>query len=124
MGMFDWLRLEVPLPDTGEVPHDEQFQTKDLENMLDQYVIAEDGHLYLEKWDHVWADDTKSFLGGYLERIEGSYRREIVPDYHGDINFYHDAVRTIDGKRIWHEYIARFTDGKLSRISVVETPLD
>jgi hypothetical protein len=125
MGMFDQIRLEVPLPDTGEVPTDIIFQTKDLGSMLDNYLIAEDGHLYREVWDYEWVDDeSMTLFKGRSQKVEGSFRREIVADYHGDIPFYHDALREIDGKWIWHEYVARFTDGKLSRISVVETPLD
>lgn len=125
MGMFDQIKLEVPLPDTGEVPTNVIFQTKDLENMLDNYVIAEDGHLYREVWDYEWVEDeSMTLFKGGLQKVEGSFRREIVPDYHGNIIFYHDALREIHDRRIWHEYRARFTNGILSYISVVETPLD
>jgi hypothetical protein len=125
MGMFDQIKLEVPLPDTDEVPTDTIFQTKDLECMLDDYVIASDGHLYKEKWDYDWIEDESvAMFKGRLQKIEGSFRREIVPDHHGDIPFYHDALREIDGKRIWHEYVARFTHGKLSYIAVKETPIE
>lgn len=67
MGMFDYVRCELPLP----AHQGEQYQTKDFANpwML-EYVISPDGQL--------WRDD------------------EIVP-FDGDIHFYdYDDLKGID----------------------------
>lgn len=109
MGMFDWIVVEVPLPDI--VQNETEYQTKDFECLMEKYVITKNGELYREKWDYEWVDDDKHFLGGYERKIDGSYRREYLTNFHGDITFYNGMVR---GK--WRDYKARFTEGRLSRI--------
>ena len=50
MGMFDHVRCEYPLPD-GFVPGDTVvFQTKDMDNVMDNYRISAEGRLLCEKW--------------------------------------------------------------------------
>ena len=111
MGMFDYIAVEVPLPD-GVMTSEEEYQTKSLECLMYKYVITKNGELYREKWDYEWVDDESHFLGGYEKKIEGSYRREYLTNFHGDIIFYNGRV---NGK--WRDYTARFTNGKLSSIS-------
>jgi hypothetical protein len=62
MGMFDDIRCEAKLPAIGPDPGTRDFQTKDFECLLDQYIITEDGHLL--------------------------QNGESVP-FHGMLNFYH-----------------------------------
>jgi hypothetical protein len=54
MGMFDYVRCELPLPDGLDLKHeyesrgfkeDKLFQTKDLDCLLDTYTITKDGRL-------------------------------------------------------------------------------
>jgi hypothetical protein len=73
MGMFDSIECNYPLPLPLEVvdvmpdPYDQEFQTKDLENLLDLYYLNEDGVLYWRKRKYEWKDDDNAFL---LENIE------------------------------------------------------
>ena len=113
MGMFDMLKIEMKIPGYSEIP-DEEFQTKSLDNVLDHYVITNKGEMYREVWDYEWADNPNSPIGGSLYKVEGSYRREYLTDFHGDIIFY--TSRPMNENRIWRDYTARFTEGRLTRI--------
>jgi hypothetical protein len=113
MGMFDWISVEQKIPGYSEIP-EEQFQTKCFDNCLENYIISDKGELYREEWDYEWIEDETMFLGGYAEKIEGSYRRIYLTDFHGDVIFYTSRPMTED--RIWRDYTARFTEGKLTRI--------
>lgn len=113
MGMFDTIRCEVLLPD-GSSPENRDFQTKSLENLMINYVITAKGELYEEKWDVEWVEAQTHWLGGYMQNIEGSYRREYLTDFHGDIIFYDS--KPMKENRVWRDYYARFTDGRLSRM--------
>jgi hypothetical protein len=112
MGMFDELRVEHILPGKTEIT-DEWYQTKDLECVMTKYVISANGELYEEKWEWEWVEENTHWLGGYMEKIEGSYHREYLTDYHGDVRFY-SGTKPETGK--WRDYYARFTNGKLSKM--------
>ena len=86
MGMYDWISVEVPLPDTVE--NEPDYQTKDFDCLLEKYVITKNGELYREKWDYEWVDEPDIPFGGYEKKIEDSYRREYLTDFHGDITFF------------------------------------
>jgi len=94
MGMFDYIRCDMPLPETPmPAPHG-LFQTKDTpDQYLSEYRICKDGRLWRE------VDE-----GG-----------EVSPPFHGDVDFY-----TIGDKGQWWEYRARFTEGVCSKIILVE----
>ena len=112
MGMFDYLKVETKLPGYPEIP-DEEFQTKSFDNCMEHYVITNKGELYREVWDYKWIDDNEiPIVKGYLKRIDDTYRREYLTDFHGDIIFYEGKL--INGK--WRDYTARFTEGRLTRI--------
>jgi hypothetical protein len=113
MGMFDMIKVEMKIPGYSTIP-DEEFQTKSLDNCMDHYVITNKGELYREVWDHEWIDNPNTPMGGSFNKVEGSYRREYLTDYHGDIIFYTSKPMTED--RVWRDYTARFTEGKLTRI--------
>jgi len=111
MGMFDTLKVQLKIPGFSGIP-DCEFQTKSLDSTMDKYVITDNGELYKEVWDYEWLEDDTPVLKGYFHRVEGSYRREYLTDYHGDIIFYEG--KGVDG--VWRDYTARFTEGKLTRI--------
>lgn len=111
MGMFDTLKVQLKIPGFSDIP-DCEFQTKSLDCALENYVITNNGELYREKWDYEWTDDSSSVFNGYFNKVEGSYRREYLTDFHGDVIFYEG--KTVDGK--WRYYSARFTEGKLTRM--------
>ena len=101
MGMFDYIHSEYPLPSViieGEkITFDstEDFQTKDLDNVLAKFTISKDGIILDEKGK------------------EYNYRRNLY--FHGVIDFY--TSKTYNGNRYWIEYHAEFTKGKLTDIT-------
>lgn len=119
MGMFDEILVELELPD-GTYDPSIVYQTKDLDNLLYKYVLTSDGQLYRDEWDWDWVEDPDAILKGYLVKIEGSYRREYLTELHCDIRFYRGMFESTN-TRIWRDYIARFSYGKLDRITYKDT---
>jgi hypothetical protein len=118
MGMFDEIRVEQLLPGNTEIT-DEWFQTKSFENVMTNYVITAKGELYEERWDYKWVENEHPFVRvkGNLKKIEGSYRREYLTNYHGDVIFY----KGMNSNKVLRDYYVRFTDGKLTRMWYVDT---
>lgn len=112
MGMFDLVTVEVRLPDGP--PEADAYQTKSFDNCIDHYVLAKNGELYREIWEREWVEIPTSPIGGYFNKVEGSYRREYLTNFHGDIIFYTSAPMKQDCIR--RDYTARFTNGKLKKI--------
>lgn len=137
MGMFDYIRCEVPLPDgwSGEL------QTKDFDCEMVTHVISADGRLMLDRghdeavpllerplWKAEWGDSEAAEKEHLVSALCGSVRR--VPKYidanfHGVVNF--NGLETVghvpderyaNGKPIYkrHNYDAKFTDGQLVEI--------
>ncbi len=91
MGMFDDLLCEAPLPETPAPPNVALFQTKSLPDpRMRTFIIKRDGRLV-----HLMDDGEK-----------------IEIEHHGDIYFHELDSETNE----WWEYVARFTEGRLSRI--------
>ena len=108
MGMFDDIRFEGEIPGEPK-PKRPHFQTKDLECVLDHYVVKTDGSLWRSEWD----SDARVWTAG--QRVS----------FHGMLNFY--TLEHIPGTgprgcedAIWFEYEAKFTDGMLQGIEVVD----
>jgi hypothetical protein len=146
MGMFDYIRCEVPLPD-GWKPYD--LQTKDFDCQMVTHVITKDGRLMLERIDRCEEvpraerpypnDDGILGLMGSIRNYKSLHDSK----FHGVVNFYGSEYQTPDGqpasykgvehdadgvrchttkaplKHVWHEYNAKFTDGQLVSIEVV-----
>lgn len=127
MGMFDSIECNYPLPLPLEVidvtpdPYDLEFQTKDLENLLDVYYLNEDGILYWRKRKYEWKDDDNAFLKGYMDVVE----EEVVPtDFHGVLNFYcyetiYEDKSSDKAKDVTIDYLAKFTNGKIENIEIL-----
>jgi len=125
--MFDSIECNYPLPLPLEVVdifpdiYDQEFQTKDLENLLDLYYLNEDGVLYWRKRKYEWKDDDSAYLKGYMDVVE----EEVVPtDFHGVLNFYcYETVNEDESsdkaKDVTIDYLAKFTNGKLENIEVL-----
>lgn len=95
MGMFDYLRCEMPLPQRDGVPDRgwSTFQTKDTpDQLLNLFTIRADGSLSVKR-------DEQTML---------------LTDFSGEICFY-----DLEGGA-WWEYVARFTDGKCAEIKFIE----
>ena len=93
------------------------FQTKDLDNCLETYIINEKGRLIHKKVKYKWVDDDNAFLKGYMD--EESH--ELVDtNYHGDILFYAFEYIDVDDKEfsVDVDYKARFTNGNLEFINL------
>ena len=129
MGMYDEIRCEYPLPHSGyRVLTGHTFQTKSLECCLNNYTITADGLLILHKVRGERVPEEERPYYGTPEwdnlrcRVAGSIRTVPVGDeeiaYHGDIHFYDDFGVREETIRVWIEYKARFTEGRLSRIEV------
>jgi hypothetical protein len=120
MGMFDYVRCDVPLPDgfSGEL------QTKDFDcPYMDVYTISADGRLmerYVEREEPVPESEWK-YVGSThpLEKIRHEHSKTKIiygerdTNYHGWLNFYGGSADE------WHEYNAKFTDGQLVEIKIV-----
>ncbi len=125
--MFDSIECNYPLPLPLEVVdimpdlYEQEFQTKDLENLLDLYYLNEDGILYWRKRKYEWKDDDDAFLKGYMDVVE----EEVVPtDFHGVLNFYcyetvEEDIKNNKAKDVIIDYLAKFTNGKLENIEVL-----
>lgn len=101
MGLFDTVYCEYPLPDAGH--QDLDFQTKDLDCLMETYTISRDG------------------------RLLRNVRRRKAPDrdvewpLHGDLRIY-TSLRTGDSPedRTWVEYVVRFTHSRVEWIRPLE----
>jgi hypothetical protein len=133
VGMFDYVVCEVPLPDDAQIS---EFQSKDLDCEMTTIRISAEGRLLVERYE---VYDVPREKRPYPNAEPGSWqsicgimgkrnRRWEDLNYHGDFNFYGDEQvgdpePVLQGgkwsyarKRVWREYMARFSEGRLSRI--------
>ena len=96
--MFDNVKCEVPLPDGWNAIN---LQTKHFGCELDLYTITSDGRL------------TRRYVSGSKD-VPEAYS-ECDMNFHGIFRFY-----GTDREKKWHEYAAKFTDGQLVKIEVVD----
>ena len=126
MGMFDEIFCSYPLPeDPPEWVKKARFQTKNLENLLDEYTITAEGRLIHHCKEHEWVEDEEHLVGGYMRPVK---KWDEDCEYHGDLTFYTNNITSHDGKGHYgvtadsderplrFEYTARFTDGQLQWI--------
>lgn len=124
MGLFDYLKVEVPLPANTKMSH---FQTKDLDCFMDQYILTDKGRLMQEKkiWEATPEDElpNKDALKGSLSRLYGSVRttqketiETIDMGYTGSVEFY-GTDHTLNKEEQWLEFSALFLKGDLISIS-------
>lgn len=120
--MFDELKCEYPLP-ISEL-QDKIFQTKDTPNqMLDLFVIKEDGSLWVEDYDiedhskaALWLkdhpgeelpDELTDFIGRFAGCMARVNKRLVPHPFNGEIQF----GDIVDNK--WYNFQASFKDGQL-----------
>ena len=122
MGMYDNVICGYPLP--GNPPSwtvGYVFQTKDLGSMLDQYTITPDGYLIWHRTEQRLIEDESAVLGFRNELIR-AWDEPVA--FHGEFNFYTSGSKTgsdhHEGHPVWLEYKARFTNGRLDWILLVE----
>jgi hypothetical protein len=127
MGMFDYIKCDVPLPD-GFTGHG--FQSKHFACELDKYTITADGRLvrrYVSDHEPVPESEWQyKNPKGPLQEIwhESSKTKPVYSEcdmnFHGVFNFYTSSGKHDDGTFEWHEYTAKFTDGKLVKIEALK----
>jgi hypothetical protein len=97
-----------------------EFQTKDLENLMEEYVITPEGELLFIKHKREWVDDDNAFLKGYFKIVH----TEIVPaNYHGVVYLYcYEKLGIRNGRHyvISAEYEAKFADNKLVNLELFD----
>ena len=114
--MFDFIKCKAPLPIWGF--ENRSFQTKSTPSQLvDNYIIKEDGTLWFEGYDIVDRSDPTS---KGIERLVGMMSRENIRhvfchDFTGDIYFYDFVLEKNNKQRGWVEFKASFEKGRLTR---------
>jgi hypothetical protein len=96
VGLFDEVRCEYRLPNPAHQGF--VFQTKDLENALDEYVITRRGRLVRTK---------RGFFAPRPCRV--------ACPIHQDLRIYH-SFEVAPEEREWVEYVFRFTEGRVTRV--------
>lgn len=121
MGMFDTLSVADKLPFNDEMvklgldKNVFQFQTKDLHCSMSEYFI-QGGKLFEQKHKETkWVESKDALFGGHLERTDPYL---VDTQYHGTLKFYHSEP--VDNFDCWMEYKARFTNGTLEDIELVD----
>lgn len=102
MGLFDYVKCEVPLPDR----FDGELQTKEFDcPYMETYIITKEGRLFHNK--PRYDIDPPDALCGLRDM-----------NFHGVLNFYGYDDDTGSPTYKWHEYNAKFTDGQLVSIEI------
>lgn len=130
--MHDSVKCEKRLPLNKELRslkikwNKVEFQTKDLDNCLNNYVITKDGDLIEEVVEYEYTYYTeeekksKDFKPWNIikdQKILKQYTKKV--DYHGKITFY-DILKFSDTEDIWVDFEAYFSYGKLDKISLLK----
>ena len=131
MGLFDTIHCKYQLPkpsfelDSWNIDLNKlEFQTKDLENIMMEYTIRENGELWYDDKTYKWVDDDNRFLKGYME-VESS--EEKPANFHGVLLFYcYEDLGERDGKfyNLQLDYEAKFVDNKIVELKLVEEKLE
>ncbi len=133
--MFDHIVCNYPLPISKEVLDiegfdisDVDFQTKNLENLLDVYTITEDGELFHTLNTYEWVDDDDAFLKGYMKVIDSKEVKEL---FYGRLNFYcYEQIKTkkedgtIKETSVSLDYEAKFDEGNLVSLELVDQSIE
>lgn len=126
MGMFDSIQCNLALPLPLEVIdimpdiYDHEFQTKDMECLMDLYMLDDQGRLHKEERTSHWVDDDSYFLKGYFD---STCEKIVDLNFHGVLNFYmyetvYDDKDRNSGKDVSIDFLAKFTNGLLDFVEV------
>jgi hypothetical protein len=128
MGMFDSIKVKAKLPLTDELKgynlnwEEIEFQTKDLDNCLSEYILDEDGFLFEEVIEREYVEYSKEERKdenvkpwNIFKEVKEISRTTKKIDYHGVLTFY--CVETIDNdEQIWVDFEAFFIYGKIDKL--------
>lgn len=125
MGMFDYLKIKVPLEFPDEIKKlktsDFVWQTKSLDNSLSEYTIDIDGSLKELVIDGTWKAIPEEHRTSpwNVANFEESNRYEKTVDFHGILKFH--CFEEYDNEYdFWIDYDAFFIYGKLDKIKLTE----
>jgi hypothetical protein len=118
MGMFDYIRSELALPDD---PPAIQWQTKDTPSQyMDVYEIRADGSLWVEEYDLEDCGDPKAEGVMRLRGCMTPVNKRWVPcKLTGEIQFY--GAEDSNWQR-WWEFSSYFIDGQMQSITNISKP--
>jgi len=132
MGMFSYIKCKKELPLTDElkslsVKWDElQYQTKDLDNCLETYIISEDGELLEEVIEYEYTYYTeeekkrKDHKPWNIVKDQKIVKQETKKvDFHGKITFY-ETLDLNDQESVWVDFDAYFVYGKLDKLELAK----
>ena len=132
MGMFSYIKCKKELPLTEEVKNlsekwgEVEFQTKDLDNCLESYIISEDGDLLEEVVEYEYTYYTEEEQKKQKHRPWGVIKdQKIVKqetkmvDFHGKITFY-ETFDLNDKDSVWLDFNAYFVYGKLDKLELAK----
>jgi hypothetical protein len=132
MGMFSYIKCKKNLPLTDELKNlsvkwsETQFQTKDLDNCLETYIISEDGELLEEVIEYEYTYYTeeekkqKNHKPWNIVKEQKIVKQETKRvDFHGKITFY-ETLDLNDQESIWVDFDAYFVYGKLDKLELAK----
>jgi hypothetical protein len=132
MGMFSYIKCKKELPLTDELKNlsvkwcETQFQTKDLDNCLDYYIISDDGELLEEVIEYeytYYTEEEKKQKDHKLwniikdQKIVKQETKKV--DFHGKITFY-ETFDFNEQEDIWVDFDAYFVYGKLDKLELAK----
>lgn len=127
MGMYDYIRCEVPLPvDLGVDTTKHWFQTKSVQCFMDHFEIREDKTLWFEKYDIEDRSDPTAKgtlrLAGCMYRVNKHWVK--VGDFTGEIKFYTFPSELLGKKPDyaggeWLEFSAYFVRGEMQQLELL-----
>jgi hypothetical protein len=133
MGMFDNIICKKKLPLNDELKkldikwNEAQFQTKDLDNCLVDYIITKNGQLLVDvkKYEYTYytkeelkSKDRKPWSFVKDSKLVEHYTKKV--DFHGMLSFY-NVFEFSNEEDIWVEFNAYFVYGKLDKIELAKT---
>jgi hypothetical protein len=129
MGMFDSIKVKAKLPLNDELKsynlnwEEIEFQTKDLENCLLEYILDENGFLFEEVIEREYVEYSKEErkkdknikTWNLFKEVKEISRTTKKLDYHGVLNFYcYEKIN--DKEQICVDFEAFFIYGKIDKI--------
>lgn len=119
MGLYDYVRCDVPLPDGWSG----SLQTKEFDCCMTTHVITSEGRLMLDsgyfeevpREERPYREGSDGIIGviRWIPKLE-------VSDFHGYVGLVGTELERVNGALVFHEYRAKFTDGQLVGIEVVD----
>ena len=130
--MFSYIKCTKELPLTDELKslsvkwNEAEFQTKDLDNCLENYIISEDGELLEEVIEYEYTYYTeeekkqKDHKPWNIVKDKKIIKQETEKvDFHGKITFY-ETFDLNDLESIWVDFHAYFVYGKLDKLELAK----